>query len=160
RPKEDAGLLAGLNSVRRDQIVGIAMTNRDAQAIAHNAVLLRQTIFDTPAKEDADVVSAQCVVADDGALRAGARMQAQPCVVLADAVLNDHIMANLPTDAVAVIVACSHVIYVNAVAVLKKDASGIVAVQFSIILPIAIQHEPLDADIVHHLAADDREQRG
>jgi hypothetical protein len=59
-------------------------------------LLLGEAVFDAPAEEDADVVAAQGVVADDGPLRAGAGMQAEVLVVLADAVFDDDVVADLP----------------------------------------------------------------
>ena len=49
--EEDAHVLAAANFVERDEVVGVAMPDRDADAIAFNGVLLGQSVLDAPTKE-------------------------------------------------------------------------------------------------------------
>ena len=66
--EEDAVELAVADGVAGDEVVGVAMADGDADAVALDRVLLGEAVFDAPAEEDADVVSAQGVVANDGPL--------------------------------------------------------------------------------------------
>ena len=75
----------------------------------------------------------QLVVADDRPLRAGAGVQAEAGVVVAVAVLDDHVVADLPADAVAVVVAGRHAADRDAAAILQEDAAGVVAVEVVVV---------------------------
>src|SRR5262249_61992170 len=88
---------------------------------------LGQAVLDAPAKEDADVVVSELVVADHGPLRAGAGVQSESCVAGAGAILDRHVVADLPTDAVAVVVLGHHAANGDAAAILEEDAAAGVA---------------------------------
>src|SRR5262249_34827454 len=128
--------------------------NGDADAVAHNGILLGQAILDAPAEEDANIVADELVIADDGALGAGTRMQTELGVVFGRAILDKHIVANLPAYAVAVVVAGGNVAYFDAVAVLEKQATPVVAIEVLILRPIAIESEVLDRHVAHVFAGD------
>src|SRR5262249_46376645 len=107
--EEDAHLTAALDLVVADDVVGIVVADRDAVvAVALDPVLLGQAVFHTPAPEQADRVPFQPVAADQGTLRARAGVEAEVGVVVAVAVLDHHVVANLEADAVAVVVVGGH----------------------------------------------------
>ena len=135
------------------------MTDGDAiTAVIFDDVLLRQARLDAPAEEEADVVAVQPIAADDRPLRAGAGMQTQPGVVVAVAVFHHDVVADLPTDAVAVVVAGRHLAHGDAIAILQEDAAGVVAVEVVVVIAIAVQREVLDDDVGDVLAAKDRKE--
>lgn len=87
-------------------------------------------------------------------------MQAEALVVLADAVLDDHVVADLPTDPIPVVVARGDALDVKAIAVLEENAARIIAIELGVVFAIAIEHEILDAHIVHEFSTEQREQHG
>src|SRR5262249_38485228 len=76
-PKQHADVPAVANLVLGHQVVGVAMADGDTDPVAVDGVLLGQAVSDAPAEEDADVIAAQRIVADDWPLRAGAGVQAK-----------------------------------------------------------------------------------
>src|SRR5260221_2106147 len=91
------------NLILLQKIVGILVPDGNAEtAIILQDVLLKQPVPDPPAEEQAVLpVAAGDTLADHGPLRTAAPMQAQPCVVLADTALHEHIVRLLKADAVA-----------------------------------------------------------
>ncbi len=87
-------------------------------------------------------------------------MQPQSGVVMTMAVLHRDIVADLPADAVATIIARRHASDVHLPAVLQEDAAGIVAVQLFVVRLVAIEGEVLDPEVLDILAAEEREERG
>src|SRR5262245_20096683 len=85
-------------------------------------------------------------------------MQAEPRMVVAVTVLHPHVVADLPADAVAVVVAGRHLAYRDAVAVLEEDASGVVAIQVSFVRLVTVQGEGLDGHVGDVLATEEREE--
>src|SRR4051794_38424930 len=67
-------------------------------------------------------------------------------------------MADLPGDAVAVVVAGRDLSYGEAAAVLQKDAARVVAIQVLVIGSIPVERDVLDDHFGNILAAEDREQ--
>jgi len=63
-------------------------------------------------------------------------MQAKPGVVVAVTVLDDDVVANLPTDSVAVVVPGFDIADRVAIAVLEEDAAGIIAVEQGVVLGV------------------------
>src|SRR6516164_7847322 len=109
RAKEDAYPAAASNHIVANKVVCIAVANRDAGRPAlFNHVFFRQAEFDAPAEEKPDIVVLDPIVADDGPLRTRSRMHAEPGVIVTVAVLGSHVVANLPANAVAVVVAGGH----------------------------------------------------
>ncbi len=84
-------------------------------------------------------------------------MQAEVGVVVAVAVLDDDVVANLPTDAVAVVVASLDAAYRHAVAILQEDAAGVIAIEVIVFLAVAVERDVLDQAVADELAADQRE---
>src|SRR5262249_24876695 len=70
------------------------------------------------------------------------------------------VVADLPTDAVAVVVARDYAADRKALTVLEEKAAGIVAVEIAVVLAIAIQGNVFDGDIADVLSGDDREKTG
>jgi hypothetical protein len=65
RAEEDAGLAAPLDAVAADQVVGVAVADRDPErAAVEDRVLFREAVLDAPTEEDPDAVSCQVVAAD------------------------------------------------------------------------------------------------
>ena len=79
-------------------------------------------------------------------------MQAEVGVVVAVAVLDRHVVADLKADAVAVVVAGRHVADRVAVAVLQEDAAAVVAVEVLVVRPVAVERQVLDHDVGRVLA--------
>ena len=129
-----ATLLAG-DDVVGDEVVGVAMADRDAETVAFDRVLLGQAVLDAPAEEDADVVADEPIVADDRPLRARAGMQAELGIVGAEAVFDDDVMADLPADAVAVVVVGLDLANGHPAAILQEDAAAVVAVEVGVVAP-------------------------
>src|SRR3954471_24735354 len=108
------------------------MADGNPDLVAFDLVVLRHSALHTPAEEDADAIIGEPIVPDDGTLRTGTGMKAEARVVFADAVLDDHIVADLPADAVAVVVPGGDAGDMDAVAVLQEDAARVVAIEFVI----------------------------
>ena len=72
-----------------------------------------------------DPVPFEPVAAHHGSLRAGAGMQAEVGVVVAVAILDHDVMADLPANPVAVVIAGLHVPDVVAVAILQEDGAHV-----------------------------------
>ena len=83
-------------------------------------------------------------------------MQAQVCVVVAVAVLHDHIMTDLPADAVTIIVVRSQPSHLNVVAILQPDTASVIAVEVCVILAIAIEGKVFNNNILDVLATEKR----
>src|SRR5262249_39420396 len=118
-----------------------------------------QAVLDAPAEENADVVPLQFVVANDGTLRTRAGMQAQTGVVVRMAIFDRRVMADLPTDAVAVVIAGGHTSHVNAIAILEKNTAGIVAIEIRVLLFVAVECDVLNRDVGNFLAAENWKER-
>src|SRR6185369_15434204 len=145
-PKEHADLRAVQNFIARHEIVRVAVANGDTDPVADQLVVFRQAILHTPAEEDPDIVPLDAAVANNRPLRTGTRMQAQTGMVFRNAVLDEHIMANLPTDAVAVVVARLHTADGDTTAILEKNAAGVVAVEVVVVRLVPVEREILDDD--------------
>ena len=115
--------LAGAHRVARDQIVRVTMADGDADAIALDLIVERQAVFHAPAKEEPNVIAAHGIEPHDGALRAGPGMETETGVVFRDAMLHHHVMADLPADAIAVVVARINAANGDAIAVLEENAA-------------------------------------
>src|SRR5439155_685725 len=79
--------------------------------------------------------------------RAG--MKTIACVVVTVALLRAHIMADLPTDPVAVEVARRHPPEVDTVALTQKNATHIVTVEHLVVGAVAVEADVLDGDVGH-----------
>ena len=86
-------------------------------------------------------------------------MQAEAVMMFRNAVLDSHVVANLPTDAVAVVVFRVDPANRDAAAILEKNAAGVIAIQRVVVRPVAVEREILDLEIGNILAAQDREKR-
>ena len=86
-------------------------------------------------------------------------MQAKVCMVEAAAVLDDDIVADLPTEAVAVVIARGDLPDADVVAILQEDAAAIIAVQVIVGGAIAIEREVLDGDLFYAVARKDGKER-
>ena len=85
-------------------------------------------------------------------------MHAKIRVVMAVTILNDHIVANLEADSVAVVIASRHSAKCVTIAVLQKDAAAIVAVEVFAVLAIAIERDILNDHIGRVFACQQRKQ--
>src|ERR1043165_3567707 len=86
-------------------------------------------------------------------------MQSEAAMILRNAILHQYVVANLPTDAVAVVVLGVHAADRDEVAVLEKNAASVVAVEVVVVLAIAVECEVLDLDVGNELAAEDGKKR-
>ena len=94
-----------------------------------------------------------------GPLRARAGVDAEVGVVVAVAVLDHDVVADLEADAVAVVVPRRHAADGEAVAVLEEDAAGVVAVEALVVGLVAVEREVLDDDVGGPLGGQQREHR-
>src|SRR5262249_49082838 len=148
RAEQHSRLTAAHHVVVADEVVRVAVADRDAvTAAVLDHVLLGHGGPHPPAEEQADVVAPQPVAPDDRPLRAGPRVQAQAGVVVAVAALHDDVVADLPADAVAVVLAGRDLPQGHAVAVLQEDAAGVVAVEVLVVLPVAVEGDVLNDDV-------------
>src|SRR5262245_1350201 len=76
------------------------------------------------------------------------------------AILDSHVVGNLPANSVAVVVAGRHAANDDAIAILQKDATRMVAVQIVIVLLVAIEREIFDDHVTNIFTTEDRIQRG
>ena len=74
-------------------------------------------------------------------------MHTKVCVVMTVAVVHDHVMTDLKTDAVSVVVSRRDSPNGVAVTVLQKDTSAIIAIQIRAVCPVAIQREILNHNV-------------
>ena len=74
-------------------------------------------------------------------------MHAKPGIVHALAFLDPHIVANLPANAVTVVITGDNLPNDNTAAVLNPDASGVVAVQVGVVILITVQADVLYSEI-------------
>src|SRR5205814_2498181 len=79
---------------------------------------------------------------------------------LRNAILDQHVVADLPTDAVAVVVFRVNAADNNAAAILEKNAAGVVAVEQVIVSLVAVEGEVLDDQIGNVLPTEDWKERG
>ncbi len=137
------------------------MANRYAVAsVATDLVALGQPVTDPPTKEHADRVPLDPVVPHQRPLRPAARMQTQVGVVVRMTVLDQHVVTNLPTDPVAVVVPSLDTIHHDPVAVLQENAAAVVPVQIGVLLQVPVQSDVPDRNVVDMVAGNQREQRG
>ncbi len=69
--KQDTHLAASANVVIADQVVGVAVADRNPEAaVLHDDVLLGQAKLDAPAEEQALIIALDFVGANERALRA------------------------------------------------------------------------------------------
>jgi hypothetical protein len=78
RTEQHPHLAAVADIVVPDQVVRVAVPNRDAMgAAAIDEVLLRQPVLDAPAEEQSDIAPLELVAADDRPLRSGTGVQSE-----------------------------------------------------------------------------------
>src|SRR5207248_4893398 len=104
--EENAVLMIESNLVVFQKIVAVLVADRDAKpTIVLQNVFLKQPVPNTPAEiESVLAVAAGNALADHRPLRAAPGVKAKPGVVLAHAVLHQHIVGLLETDVVAVVI--------------------------------------------------------
>ncbi len=76
---------------------------------------------------------------------------------MAVAILRQHVVANLPAYAIAVVVARRDFAISDPVAVLHPDTAGVVSVQISVVRFIAVERYIFDGDVRNVLAAEQGE---
>src|SRR5262249_38063684 len=87
-------------------------------------------------------------------------MQSQAGVVATLAPLNRYVVADLPANAVAVVVARHHVPDRDVGAILKEDAPRVVAIKFIVVSLVPVQGQVLDGHLGNELAAQEGKQGG
>ena len=158
-PEVNAVRMVESNLVVFQKIVAVLVADRDAKpTIVLQNVLLKQPVPNTPAEvESVLAVAAGDTPADHRPLRAAPGMEAQPGVVLAHAVLHQHIVGLLETDAVAVVVPHHAILDHRAKAAIEKNAAATAAVEIDILLLVPLDDEVLHARAFEVVAADNRE---
>ena len=74
-------------------------------------------------------------------------MDAEICVVVAMAILDENVVTDLKANSISVVVAGLDVADGIAVTVLEKDAASVVSVQFVVVFAVAVKDEVLN----HHV---------
>src|SRR5260370_19769820 len=157
-PDQDAYRSACPDVVVADDIVSIVMSDGDAVPLAAlDVVLLGERPLDPPAEKETLIVANHAVPPDHGTLRAGARVEAESRVIVAVAILPQHVVANLPAYAIAVVVTRRDFAISDRVAVLHPDKAGVVSVQISVVRFVAVERNIFDGDVRNVLAAEERE---
>src|SRR5262249_39796203 len=87
--------------------------------------------------------------------RAG--VQAELGVVLGGAALDEDVVADLPADPVAVVVARDETTEHELVAVLEEEAAAVVAVEVLVLLAVAVQRQVFDGGVGDVLPGDEGE---
>ena len=141
------------------EIVRVVVADGDADVVALDVILFRDPVPHTPAKENPDVISHEPVAAHDGALRAGAGMQAKAIVALTHAILDEHVVANLPTDAVAIVMARRDAADGDPIALQEKDAARVIAIEVLVPGAVAVEDEVFDGDVGDVFTGNNRKQR-
>ena len=158
--EQNAGLAAVADDVLADEVVGVAVADRNPLAFdVEDRVLLGQPEFHAPAEEEADLAAFEFVPPHDGPLRTRTRVQAQPRVIVAVTVLDRHVVADLPTDAVAVVIPRRDLPDQHVAHVLQEDAATVVAVEVLVVLAVAVERELLDDEVLRLFARHEREER-
>ena len=152
--EDQSGLGVVGDQVAGDEIVRIVMAHGDADAIALDPVVFRDAIPHTPAEKKTDVILPQKILPHDRTLGTGSRMQTQAVMPFAYTALNHHIVANLPTNAIAMVVAGLDSADGDTPAVLQKNAAGVVTVQLGVVGPVAVEGEIFDPHIFDLLTAE------
>ena len=79
-------------------------------------------------------------------------------MIVAVAIFRQHVMADLPTNAIPVVIPRRHTAHRDPVAVLHPDTACIIAIQISVIRFVSIQRDVLDGHAGDVLAAEQREE--
>jgi hypothetical protein len=74
-------------------------------------------------------------------------MNAQSGVIVAVTILDDHVVTDLKADPVAVVVPGFHLADREAVAILEKDATRVVAVEIFVVLAVPVERKVLDDNV-------------
>ena len=126
--------------VASNDVVGIVVPN--GHAVLHTVeytVILGQPKLDSPAPKNADAVLLNLIVANERALGTAAGVQSQIGIIDAMATLDHDIVANLPTNAIAVVVAYGKVAHRDAAAILQPDAAAVVAVEIVVVGSVSVE---------------------
>ena len=86
-------------------------------------------------------------------------MESEIGVVDGLAILELYIIADLETKAVAVVVTGGYVFKRPLIAMLNEDGAGEVTVDMLVLVPIAVEHEIFDNDVVDVFGGEDRKDR-
>ena len=78
-------------------------------------------------------------------------MKAKLGVIFRATIFKAYIVAHLKAEAIAIVVASAYIAECETVAMLDEDATSVVAVDCIVVLPVAVQHQILYADIVDPL---------
>ena len=87
-------------------------------------------------------------------------MQSKPGVVVAVAVLDDDVVANLPTDSVAVVIPGLDIANRVTITVLQKDTAGVISVEQGVVLRVAVEREIFDDHVLREFAGEQGKQGG
>src|SRR6185437_8819097 len=139
-------------------IVRVFVSDGDAEpAVVLENVSFKQTVLHAPAQIQSVFAVAACdTFPDDGSLRAAAGMETQSRIVLADAVLNDHVVRLLKADSVAVIILHHAILNDGAEAPVKKYAAATASVEIDILILVPINDQVFHANTLDIVAADNR----
>ena len=85
-------------------------------------------------------------------------MQAQIGVVVTVTVFHNDIVADLPADAVTIVVVCGQATHLNTVAVLQPDTASVIVVDVCMVLSIAVEGKVFDRNILNVFTTEKWEQ--
>ena len=157
--KQNADLTTVGDSIAAHHVVGVIVANGNSiAAVAVDVVVLGKAKLDTPAPIQPLVVAIQPIVLNQRSLRTGARMDAQICVVVTLAVSHSHVVADLKTDTVAIVVARRNMLNGVSVAVLKEYAAPIISVEVLAACFVAVQCQVFNHDVACVFARQQQKQ--
>ena len=158
--KQNTDFATAFDTVVLHSVVGVIVSDGDPViARVENPVCFSQPVFDAPAPENPDPIAFQQIVLDEWALRSATRMQAQVCVVVTVTVLHNNVVADLPADAVTIIVVCSQATHLNTVTVLHPDTAAVITVKVCVVLAIAVEGQVFNRNILNVFTTEKRKQR-
>ncbi len=117
--------------------------------------ILRKAIGNAPAKENPLTISLGNAIAEERALGAASRMEAEVGVIYCLAVMKLDIIADLEAETISIVVSGNNVLESPAVAILDEDSTGEVAVDVLVVITVAVEHYVPDNNIVHVFSSKD-----
>src|SRR5579883_441330 len=160
-PEKDAVFVVAADFIFLEHVVGVLVADGNAvPAVVFQKILFEKPVPNPPAKEQA-VLS---IVPGDAAanhrpLRTASRMHPKPGVPLAHATLDDHVVGLLKADSVPVEITYRAPPDHSTETAVQKDPSSPAAVEWNILLLVAVDNEVFHGGSLQVVAADHRKYR-
>src|SRR5581483_9964676 len=143
------------------KIVGVFMADGNAvAAIVFENVFFKQTMAHAPAQEQTILtVIPRQATSHDWPLGPAARMHPQSAVILADTILNQHVVGLLETDPVAIEIPHYATPNYCAEAAVQENAASTAAIERDVLLFVSVNHQVLDSRSFQIVSADHGKHR-